>query len=295
MREVPPFGIFEKPFKGALIPGLPHLLLDDPNYLNLKNAIINLGKFWTESGIRKLFFLSTQWRSVLGHSFLRGPSGKGQHVDENWYDFGPIDYELQFDPVMVDECARAAQIRGHQIKSIDYPGFPIDTGTLVAHELLSRGARRVDPHFRFVIGCVSCSIYSDYLDTFELARSLSAVLRDQNEPCAAVVVSQISNRTLNKDYGEITEQFASTSDELFNETCLKAIKQANVEYLKITLEEKGKEACADMSLMGIAFLEGLGLWGLDLYGNPLVGTVHAYGPIHGTGSAVISFETQNSP
>lgn len=294
MRELPPFGIFEKPFKGALVPGLPHLLLDDPSYRELKNSMIGLGKLWVSSGIRKLFFFSTQWRSVLGHSFLRGPSGKGQHVDENWYDFGPIDYELFFDPMMVDDCARAAQVRGYQVKSIEYPGFPIDTGTLVAHELLLKGAHLVDPHFNFAIGCVSCSIYGDYLDTLEMGRSLSAVLRDQSEPCAAVIVSQLSNRNLDKDYGEIPEQFASTNDELFNDACLLAIKQGNAEYLKLILDEKGKEACADMSLRGLAFLEGLGLWGRDVYGNPLVGMVHAHGPIHGTGSAVISFDTQNS-
>lgn len=292
MREINPFSTTNQSFKGAFLPGLPHLLLDDPTYDPLRESMISLGKTWYQNGIRKLFFWSTQWRSVLGHSFLKGPNGHGEHVDDNWYDFGPIVYDLRFDPKMVDDCAQAAQFRGYQVKSMDFVGFPIDTGTLVAHELLLRGARQIDPFAVFTIGIVSCSIYSDYLDTLELARSLSAVLRDQEEPCAAVVISQLSNRTLAKDYGKIKEHIASDKDQLFNESCLLAIQQGHADHLKIILKEKGQEACADMSLRGMAFLEGLGLWGQNVASNTLFGKVLAYGSIHGTGAAVISFDTQ---
>ena len=295
MREVAPYRPYEKSFQGAWVPGLPHLLLEVPAYESLRQTVTDVGKSWYETGVRKLFFFSTQWRSVLGHSFLQGPDAHGEHVDENWYDFGPIPYDLRFDPMMVADCARAAQVRGFQAKTINYPGFPLDTGTLVAHALLTQGARQVEPGFDFLVGSVSCSIYADYLETYDLARSLAAVLRDQREPCAVVVVSQLSQRTLERDYGEIPEQIASPQDQLFNEACLQAIKQGNVDDLKVIVAEKGADACADMSLRGLAFLEGLGLWGADLFGNPLVGQLHAYGPVHGTGAAVIGFNATLPP
>ncbi len=269
---------------GAWVPGMPHLLKESKSYAQLAKAMESIGHQWAQAGVKQILFFSTQWRSVLGHMFLAGPDAAGIHVDDNWYDLGDISYQLNFDPKLVEDCAHAAEIRGFQTKVIRYPGFPIDTGTLVAHNLILKGARQHHPDHSFKVGAVSCSIYSDYLDTFELACSLQAVLKDQGTPTGVVVVSLLSGRTLSDDFGEVPEQIASQADEIFNQECLQAIDHADIDHLKSLVETKGGASCADMGLRGLAFLEGLGLWTATQGGQLM-----AYGPIHGTGGAVISF------
>ena len=74
--------------RAYLVPGLPHLVSDVAveSWQALRRGLHQAGKQVTALQPDVLVIYSTQWISVLGHSFQTHPNPKGLHVDENWYE-----------------------------------------------------------------------------------------------------------------------------------------------------------------------------------------------------------------
>src|SRR5215470_14316037 len=82
-----------------LVPGLPHLVSTQTvdSWEALRRALRQAGERIKASRPDVLVLYSTQWISVLGHSFQTNPNPTGLHVDENWYEMGDLPFNLRVD------------------------------------------------------------------------------------------------------------------------------------------------------------------------------------------------------
>src|SRR5207237_1363388 len=82
---------------------------------------------------------STQWLAVLDQLWLTRRRSQGVHVDENWYEFGDLPYEIHADTELAHACVAGSPRHGVHARGVNYAGFPIDTGTVVACSMLGIG------------------------------------------------------------------------------------------------------------------------------------------------------------
>jgi 2-aminophenol/2-amino-5-chlorophenol 1,6-dioxygenase subunit alpha len=75
---------------------------------------------------------STQWLAVLDELWLTRRRSQGVHVDENWYEYGDLSYDITVDTELAHACVAASPARRRACRGVNYDGFPIDTGTIVA-------------------------------------------------------------------------------------------------------------------------------------------------------------------
>src|SRR5207253_6878708 len=103
--------------------------------------------------------------SVLGHLFQADPNPKGLHVDDNWYEFGDFPFDLRCDVEVGSGAATVANSIGLSAKTVNYRGFPIDTGSLVA-------LRFLNPDSKIPVSFVSCNIYAGQADSITLGKAM---------------------------------------------------------------------------------------------------------------------------
>jgi 2-aminophenol/2-amino-5-chlorophenol 1,6-dioxygenase alpha subunit len=263
----------------AILPGLPQVLRPDlsPGYAALAGAAATVGARFAELGVERVLYYSTQWISVLGHSFQARQALTGLHVDENWYELCDLPFAFDVDVALAGRLAEAATGAGYQTKLIDYDGFPVDTGTIVAHRLLTEGAGR-----QLAAGMVSCCVYSDFADTERLARTLAAAVAADGVPTATVVVSGLSGRYFTTDIDSREDHVSSPDDDRWNRRVLDLLAAGRIDELTRLAPEYAAACKVDMGLKGLAWLRGMGA---AVEGKKA--TLHAYGALHGTGAAVV--------
>ncbi len=262
----------------ALVPGLPHILKPElnPAYGEIAGAIASLGDRFYERGVRRILYYSTQWISVLGHSFQARQNLEGLHVDENWYELADLPFRFNVDVAAAKSMAAAAAKAGYQARLIDYDGFPVDTGTIVADRLLNKG--------RFSTGMVSCCVYSDYADTVKFARTLVNALAADGVPTAVITVSSLSGRWFNTEVDLREDHVSSPGDDQWNKRMINLLEKGQLSEAEALIPEYAGACKVDMGLKALAFLKGAGA------AIPGKGAVcHAYGGIYGTGAAVLEF------
>lgn len=263
---------------GAIVPGLPQLGHPErgPSYRALHDAMQALGEQWRVAGIQRIFYYSTQWISVLGQSFQARADLSGLHVDENWYELGDLPFKFRVDRPAAERLAAAAAAAGYQARLVDYDGFPVDTGTIVADSLLNPGARMQS----LMMGCC---VYSDYADTVKLAATALAALAD-GVPTAAVAVSGLSGRYFTSDIDGREDHVNGKADDEWNRKVLAKLTAGDISGARADLPAYGAACKVDMGLKALAFLEGLQVATPGRHAKLL-----AYGALHGTGAAVLSF------
>lgn len=261
----------------ALVPGLPHILKPELNdgYRQLADATSTLGDDLEALGVERILYYSTQWISVLGHSFQARTELKGVHVDENWHDWGDLPFAFDVDRSFAERLAKAAEARGYQAKLIDYEGFPVDTGTIVADTLLNKG--------RFKTAMLSCCVYSDYADTLKLGQTLAEVVAHDKTPTALIAVSGLSGQWFTTEIDPREDHVPQPAAEwdrlilgLWERGHMLASEERRMEYAA---------ACkVDMGLKALAMLRGMG--------GAIEGRsaqTRGYAGIYGTGAAVVRF------
>ena len=127
--------------KAYVVPGQPHILLapgKNRGWASLKRSYEAVGLEIERSGAELILLYSTQWFSVIGHLMQVDPKPKWVLVDQNWYEFGEIPYEFRIDPQFGKLYCSLVKEAGMQAAPVNYHGFPMDTGTVVALKLLAR-------------------------------------------------------------------------------------------------------------------------------------------------------------
>ncbi|HEV8718461.1 MAG TPA: 2-amino-5-chlorophenol 1,6-dioxygenase subunit alpha [Candidatus Binatia bacterium] len=264
--------------RAYLVPGLPHLVADKAveSWERLRQALRQAGERVRALRPEVLVLYSTQWISVLGHSFQANPNPKGLHVDENWYEMGDFPFDLRVDTVLGTRAAEIASSLGLATKTVNYQGFPLDTGTLVA-------LRFLNPDNAIPVSIVSCNIYAGQEDSLTLGRALRQAIEESGKRAVVVACTALSARFFTEEIDPHADRISRAEDDVWNRRVLDLIAQGkNAEVLTIS-SEYAQAAGADMGFKAFAWLMGV----LD---TPTTqGHILAYGPIWGTGAAVVEY------
>jgi len=264
--------------KAYLVPGQPHILLaPDRNagWASLKQSYEAIGREIERSGAELMLLYSTQWFSVIGHLFQTDPNPKWTLVDQNWYQFGEIPYSFRIDPEFGKLYASVCKDLGMQTATVDYHGFPIDTGTVVALKLLN-------PNNAIPASVVSCNIYAERDETRALGRAARTAIDRYGKKTIVVVVTNLSNRY---EVGEIdiaNDHISSSKDDEWNRKILEMLGEGRLEDVAQVAREFGREANADMGFKAIWWLAALA--GEN---NKYDGNVWDYQPVWGTGNGIV--------
>ncbi len=261
-----------------IVPGLPHLVSDKPvaSWESLRNGMRQAGEHIKSLQPEVLVLYSTQWISVLGHSFQTNPNPKGLHVDENWYNLGDFPFDLTVDAALGTRAAEVAAALGLATKTVNYQGFPLDTGTLVA-------LRFLNPDNRIPVAIVSCNIYAGQEDSLTLGKAMRQAITESGKRAVAVACSGLSSRFFTEEIDPQSDRFLQATDDEWNRRILGLVEQGKNAEVLATSGEFVRAAAADMGFKAFAWLMGV-------MGTPATpGKVLAYGPVWGTGAAVVEY------
>lgn len=264
--------------RAYIVPGLPHLTSTVPveSWEALRRGFHQAGVHVKATKPDVIVVYSTQWISVLGHSFQTNSNPKGLHVDENWYEYGDFPFELRVDAALGTRAATIASSLGLATKTVSYNGFPLDTGTLVA-------LRFLNPDNTIPVAVVSCNIYAGQGDSLTLGRAMRQAIEESGKRAIVVACTGLSGRFFTEELDPRTDRFSRAEDDTWNRRILDLIvKGKNTDVLTLSAEY-AQAAVADMGFKAFAWLMGA----LDT--PTLTGHVLAYGPVWGTGAAVVEY------
>jgi len=264
--------------KAYLVPGQPHVLLApdrNPGWASLKASYEAVGREIARSGAELILLYSTQWFSVIGHLFQTDPKPKWVLVDPNWYELGEIPYEFRIDPAFGELYCKVSKDLGMQAATVNYHGFPMDPGTVVALKLLNPGNA-------IPASVVSCNIYAERDETRALGRAARAAIDRYGKKTIVVVVSNLSNRYEVAEIDPAHDRISSAKDDEWNRKILEMFAEGRLEDVAQVAREFGREANADMGFKAIWWLAALA--GEH---NRYDGKVWDYQPVWGTGNAIV--------
>jgi 2-aminophenol/2-amino-5-chlorophenol 1,6-dioxygenase alpha subunit len=259
-----------------VMPPLPHLVLkpDVAPWQRLGMAATAAGEALAACRPDTIAIYSTQWIAVLDQLWQTRPRLQGVHVDENWYEWGDLAFDISIDVTFAEACITRANQTGLRSKSVNYDGFPIDTGTIVAMHFVDPGHRR-----RAIVA--ANNIYHDWVKTEQIGRLVRAVAQDQNKRVAAVAVGGLSARMFRSPIDPAEDRFAEAADDEANRRVLAAFETGDAERVRLEAGAAARAVPMDSGLKHLAFLIGaLG----ERFGPA---TVHGYEPIYGTGGVVV--------
>jgi 2-aminophenol/2-amino-5-chlorophenol 1,6-dioxygenase alpha subunit len=203
-------------------------------------------------------------------------------MDENWYayDYGRISYDLRVDTELTERWVELAAARGLQARRTHYDGFPIDTGTVTIASLL-------DPGRLFRYSMVSCNLYAEVDSISTLGATGVAAAVESGRRVGVVVVSGLSDGLIQRWIEPSEDAIATPEQDKWNRRVLDTLVRGDADQALALREDFAREAAADSQFRALAFLLGAGV--LE---NP--GELLAYGPIWGTGAAVVRWRPGNS-
>jgi 2-aminophenol/2-amino-5-chlorophenol 1,6-dioxygenase alpha subunit len=261
-----------------IVPGLPHVLLaseKSPAWTSLKNSFDLVRKEIEASDAEMILYFSTQWLSVLGYLFQADPEPEWTLVDHNWHEFGSIHYRFKIDTGFAKAYAKEVKGLGHYVREVNYHGFPIDTGSIVAQKLLN-------PTNRLPAAMASCNMYAEKQEKLSFGQAAMRAIEAHGKKVAIVVVSGLSSRFETKDVDPKNDKFSSLKDDEWNRKVLEIFSEGRLEDVSEVAREYSRQANADMGFKGIWWLNGL--CGKS---NDFKGRVFDYQPIWGTGAAIV--------
>ena len=264
--------------KAYLVPGQPHILLAperSKGWASLRASYEAIGREIERSDAELILVYSTQWFSVIGHLFQVDPNPKWVLVDQNWYEFGEIPYDFRIDPQFGELYANVCRDTGMQAATVDYQGFPIDAGTVVALKLLN-------PNNRIPASVVSCNIYAERDETRALGRAARTAIERYGRKTIVVAVTGLSNRYEVAEINPAADRISSAKDDEWNRKILEMLGEGRLEDVAQVAREFGREANADMGFKALWWLAALA--GEH---NRYDGKVWDYQPVWGTGNALV--------
>lgn len=270
----------ENPVVAAfLLPGspLPMVHPDNPPWGRLAAAMTRVGERLEAAQPDTVLIYSTQWIAVLDQLWLTRERLQGIHVDENWHEYGDLPFDIRIDTELAAAAVTATRDAGIKAKGVDYDGFPVDTGTIVAANYLN--AERKRP-----LVVTANNVYHDWDRTRLLGRIAVDAARSLGRTIAVVGVGGLSGTFFRHtiDVGE--DRIAAEDEDRWNRKVLGLMEAGDVEKLVSECPRYVKEARVDMGFKHFAFI--LGALGDAFQGARL----HAYEPLYGAGGAVVEFQ-----
>ncbi len=267
--------------KAYIVPGLPHILLapeKSPAWGRLHAAYKVLRQDIERQEADLILYFSSQWLSILGYTFQADPSPEWLHVDQEWHELGSIPYRFSIDTEFARTYAGEVEQLGYKTRLVNYRGFPIDTGTIVAQKLLN-------PDNRLPAAIVSCNMYSEKEETTRIGQAAARALKSSGKKAVAVLVSSLSHRFHVHPIDPKEDTISSKKDDEWNRKILDMLGAGDMEDVAQTVREFARQANGDQKSKGIWWLNGL--LGQS---NNFDGKVFAYEPVWGTGAALVGLE-----
>ena len=264
---------------GYIVPGKPLPLLapeQSPAWAELRRGFEAARDEIQASGADLILIYSTQWVNVIGHQIQADPNPEWVHVDQDWHAFGTMPYSFRMDADFAKAYELAAQARGLHARRVAYRAFPIDSGVIQALKLLN-------PDNAIPACVVGCNMYADRAETIVLGKAALDALKATGKKAVAVAVTSLSNRVFPRRIEPKEDRLYSAKDDEWNRKLLEMLTEGRVEDVSQVIREFSLQAHGDQ--------KGRAFWWLSaLLGqhNGYTGKVHAYGPIWGSGAAVVS-------
>lgn len=266
--------------KGYVLPGLPHILLapkQNPGWQNVRQAFDRVREDLESSGADLLVIYSTYWPSVIGHQIQARENLKWVHVDDQFHALGSIPYELKMDQPFAEALNERCRERGLESRTVDYHGFPIDTGSVVVLKLLN-------PNNRIPAVIVSSNVYSDRAETVVFGKAVRDTLEKMGKKAAAIAVTSLSNRLHTEPVAPKDDHIHSKKDHEWNLKYLEFLGEGRLEDVAQLSRQFHKEARIPKVTSFKPFWWLSAVMGQN---NLYKGEVYAYEPICGTGAAVV--------
>ena len=265
--------------KAMIVSGLPHSLLagdKNPGWGSLNSSYKELAKEIESSDADLILYFSTQWPSVIGYMFQARSEPEWTHVDPEWHEFGEMKYKFKIDSDFAQAYSDEVADLGYTTKTIDYKGFPIDTGSIVAQTFLN--SKNTLP-----ASMVSCGLYADKDETMEIGRAAGRALAKTGKKAIAVLVSSLSNRFFVSDIDPAEDRVSSAKDDEWNRKIVDLLGEGRLQDVSEVARDFAREANGDMSFKGIWWLNGIAG-----ESNNFSGKIYDYQPVWGTGNALVS-------
>ncbi len=261
-----------------VVPGVPHTLLaadKNPGWNRLRTAMEGVRDEIASSDAEMILYFSTQWLTVLGYLFQADPNPKWTLVDHNWHEFGSVHYDFKVDVDFAKAYASEVKSIGHYVREVNYRGFPIDTGTVVAQKILN-------PSNRLPAAMASCNMYAEKQETLSIGQAAMRAIEKHGKRVAVVCITGLSSRYHTEEIAYTEDFISSAKDDEWNRKILEILGDGNLEDVSEVAREYSRQANADMGFRGIWWLNGL--CGKT---NDFTGRVFGYEPVFGTGAGVV--------
>jgi 2-aminophenol/2-amino-5-chlorophenol 1,6-dioxygenase subunit alpha len=268
--------------KGYIMPGMPHVMLptESASRRELRDACRVAGANTQEARPDVLVIFSTQWVSVLGHLIQARSNPTGLHVDENWYDLGNLPYDFRTDLELARRTIDLGTAAGLQVRPVDYEGFPVDTGTLVALNFLN-------PRNEIPVVCISCNIYSGRDEELKLGQAAADAVRALGRRAVVVASTGLSGHYFTREITDDEDRIVTEQDDAENRKLLDLMTAGKIADAMDLVPEYAAKTGADMQFKSYYWL--MGAIGFGRVDRKISSKVLGYGSIWGSGAAVVEF------
>jgi 2-aminophenol/2-amino-5-chlorophenol 1,6-dioxygenase beta subunit len=226
---------------------------------------------------------SPHWMTIVGHHFLRVPHLQGVSVDPIFPHIFRYRYDMDVDVELADACHEETRKEGLVAKKMTNPNFRVDYGTIVSLHMLN-------PDWDIPILGISANNSPYFYSTevgqeqmIKLGRATARAIAKTGKRVVVVACTALSARFFTEEIDPGTDRISRAENDVWNRRVLDLIAQGkNAEVLTIS-SEYARAAVADMGFKAFAWLMGV------LNTPATAGNVLAYGPIWGTGAAVVEY------
>ena len=266
-----------------VVPVHPHTVLapdQNPGWRKLRDAFDEAAQTIQDLEADLLIIYSTTWPSIIGHQIQADPNPEWVMVDHDFHDLGSIPYSFNIDADFAHAWDDANRNRGLQSRCVNYKGFPIDVGSVVALTLLN-------PDNRIPAVIVSSNMYANRTETTVLAKSCLDVIQAQGRKAVAITAMSLSNRMFTDFIEAKDDKIHSLKDDEWNRKILEFLEQGRLEdvgQLSRTIHRQIRVQKV------VAFKPMWWLSAMNGNRNDLTGRVLAYEAIHGAGGAVVHID-----
>ena len=266
-----------------VVPVHPHTVLapdQNPGWKRLREAFDQAAQTIRELDADLIVVYSTTWPSVIGHQIQSDPNPEWVMVDHDFHDLGSIPYSFNIDQKFAHAWDDANKARGLQSRCVNYKGFPIDVGSVVALTLLN-------PDNKIPAVIVSSNVYANRSETTVMAKACLDVVKAQGKKVVTVTAMSLSNRMFTDFIEPSEDKIHSLKDHEWNQKILEFLRQGRLEdvgQLSRTIQRQIRVQKV------VAFKPMWWLSAMNGNRNDLTGNVMAYEAIHGAGGAVVHLD-----
>ena len=270
-----------------VVPVHPHTVLapdQNEGWGKLRQAYDDAAQIIRDSEADLLIIYSTTWPSIIGHQLISDPNPEWVMVDHDFHELGSIHYSFNIDAEFAALWDAENKARGLQSRCVNYRGFPIDVGSVVALTLLN-------PDNKIPAVIVSSNVYADRSETTVLAKACKEIVRKTGRKAVAITAMSLSNRMFTEHIEPVNDRIHSLKDDEWNQKILEFLSAGRLEdvgQLSRTIQQQIRVQKV------VNFKPMWWLSAMNDNRNDLTGKVLAYEAIHGAGCAVVNLNPAHS-